>query len=518
MKNLVGTQFKNRYIIQSLLSKQSGRRTFLAQDTETQNLVVIKLLLFGPDFTWQDLKLFEREATTLQSLAHPAIPQYLDHFEVEIPEGKGFALVQTYIEAKSLSAWVSAGRTFSENDLQAIAHSLLNILHYLHSRKPPVIHRDLKPSNILLSAERSAHSLGTLYLVDFGSVQTARTSGTTTVVGTYGYMPPEQFGGRASAASDLYSLGATLIYLASGQHPSDFEYGELDTAASTLELSSGFADWISQLTHMKVSNRIASAKIAQQKLSKCAIAPPSQSLTAAPKTNSLVPPINKPSASSSSLSTSKKRLPLHLRPILHDFVVTSTVEELDIQFRSDRIPDYQQKISGYRALDVWLALAPIWGSIMLAIYPPLCGVVVFFSLAAFFSRRKQQKPLSHLMKPNSAARLSLWFPHGGPLMLSLYQLPSEVENTSAEEAIRYSRSARKKDAIIAYQTVSAIETSAPRHTNECYLAFSLQEDGSYEKGYLQIRATASEAEWLCGHLSQWKDVPIEKIKQQYLSQ
>ena len=71
--------------------------------------------------------------------------------------------------------------------------------------------------------ERSGNSVGQVYLVDFGSVQTvlAAEGGTRTVVGTYGYMPPEQFGGRTVPASDLYSLGATLIYLVTGTHPAD---------------------------------------------------------------------------------------------------------------------------------------------------------------------------------------------------------------------------------------------------------------------------------------------------------
>ena len=81
-----------------------------------------------------------------------------------------------------------------------------------------MIHRDIKPSNILLS-DRSGHNAGQVYLVDFGSVQTIVHSGTKTMVGTYGYMPFEQFGDRCVPASDLYSLGATLIYLATGYPP-----------------------------------------------------------------------------------------------------------------------------------------------------------------------------------------------------------------------------------------------------------------------------------------------------------
>jgi serine/threonine protein kinase len=122
--------------------------------------------------------------------------------------------VQTYIDAQSLDLAMSAGRRWNEAELKQIVQSLLKILDYLHSQIPPVIHRDIKPSNILIS-NRSSHHAGDIYLVDFGSVQSLghRDSGTMTIVGTYGYMPPEQFGGKAFPASDLYSLGATIIYL-----------------------------------------------------------------------------------------------------------------------------------------------------------------------------------------------------------------------------------------------------------------------------------------------------------------
>ncbi|MDB9343696.1 serine/threonine-protein kinase, partial [Nodularia spumigena CS-586/05] len=219
---MVSEILDHRYEVQQLLGKKSGRRSLLAKDQVTGELVVIKLLTFNSDFEWDDLKLFEREAETLKSLSHPAIPRYLDYFEVNSPTIKGFALVQSYIPAQTLEKYLQAGRTFTEAEVKQVATAVLEILIYLHGLHPAVIHRDIKPSNILLG-ERSGNSVGQVYLVDFGSVQTvlATEGGTRTVVGTYGYMPPEQFGGRTVPASDLYSLGATLIYLITGKHPAD---------------------------------------------------------------------------------------------------------------------------------------------------------------------------------------------------------------------------------------------------------------------------------------------------------
>jgi serine/threonine protein kinase len=260
--------FGDRYEVQQQLGKRGGRQTLLARDIITQDLVVIKLLSFGNDFEWDDLKLFEREAETLKALNHPAIPRYLDYFEVDSPNLKGFALVQTYIEAKSIEEQLKAGRNFSEAEVKQLAKALLEILIYLHGRQPPVIHRDIKPSNILLS-DRSGNSVGQVYLVDFGSVQTlaAREGGTITVVGTYGYMPPEQFGGRAVPASDLYSLGATLIYLVTGKHPADLPQKDLRIQfEQAANLSSVSINWLKQITQPSLDRRLASAVEALQAL------------------------------------------------------------------------------------------------------------------------------------------------------------------------------------------------------------------------------------------------------------
>ena len=259
MEILVNQVLSDRYQVQSLLGRQTGRRTFLAQDLQTEQSVVLKLLLFGPDFTWDDLKLFEREAEVLKSLDLPTIPKYLDCFDVDTELGKGFVLVQTYLPAKSLQNWLDSGRTFSEAELISIATQLLTILDYLHSRQPAVIHRDLKPSNILLG-DRSGNSPEQVSLVDFGSVRTAANGSTITVVGTYGYMPPEQFGGQTIPASDLYALGATIICLATGQHPSELPHRDLRIDfVDLVNLSPHMTKWLQSMTATSVDSRIKSA-------------------------------------------------------------------------------------------------------------------------------------------------------------------------------------------------------------------------------------------------------------------
>ncbi len=235
MKLNSGQILDDRYQIQRQLSDRPGRKTYLALDLQTQILVVLKLIYLSETLGWDDFKLFEREAQVLQVISHRAIPQYLDSFDVE-PE-KGLALVQTYIEARSLAEHLQAGRSFTQAEVEQIAQDLLNVLIYLHDRHPPIIHRDLKPSNILLGVreayaerDRSGNHPSQVYLIDFGSVRTSvQTSSSMTIVGTFGYMPFEQFQGQATPVSDLYSLGMTLIHLVTGIHPGDLPQDDLSS-------------------------------------------------------------------------------------------------------------------------------------------------------------------------------------------------------------------------------------------------------------------------------------------------
>jgi serine/threonine protein kinase len=298
----------NRYQVIRELGRQTGRRTLLALDLQTQQQVVVKVLYLGKDFDWQDLKLFEREADTLKTLKHSQIPRYLDYFEFETDDDKGFGLVQSYVAAKSLEEQLQAGRRFSELEIKELAISLLEILNYLHHQQPSIIHRDIKPSNILLT-NRSGNSVGKVYLVDFGSVQNiaAQEGGTITVVGTYGYMPPEQFGGRTKPASDLYSLGATLIYVMTGLHPTELPQEDLRIKFSQVaDISRKFGDWLEWMTEPSLEQRFPSAQIA---LGAMENPPPREKITQQSK-----PGLGKPIGSNIRLNKTTDKLEIILSP------------------------------------------------------------------------------------------------------------------------------------------------------------------------------------------------------------
>lgn len=220
-----------RYEIKEILGRGGFATTYLAVDTETQQKCAIKCLLFRKIEEWKTWELFEREAKILKGLDHPQIPKYIDFFSIETEEDIELYLVQEYVEGKSLAQLVREGKYFSEHEVIEIGLEITNILNYLHSFSPPIIHRDIKPSNIILTQSPSSEEsgVGLVYLIDFGAVREKMISdystvgGGSTIVGTYGYMPIEQFEGRVLPASDIFSLGITLIALLSRKEPIEIE-------------------------------------------------------------------------------------------------------------------------------------------------------------------------------------------------------------------------------------------------------------------------------------------------------
>ena len=211
-----GTLLQNRYRVARQIGSGGMGAVYVANDERFNSTVAIKQTFFFDDPALR--RAFEREAILLNHLRHPALPRVSDHFVEE----EGQFLVMEYIEGADLGELLKArGGWFPLTDVLAWADELLDALEYLHTQEPPVVHRDIKPQNIKRT-ER-----GRMVLLDFGLAKGTPTRGSATVTGSVlgyslHYAPLEQVQGTGTdPCSDIYSLGATLYHLLTGEPPVD---------------------------------------------------------------------------------------------------------------------------------------------------------------------------------------------------------------------------------------------------------------------------------------------------------
>lgn len=152
-------------------------------------------------------RLFLQEAELLRALSHANLPAVSEIFVAnERP-----CIVMEFVAGQTLDERIRvANAPLAATQVSTVCIQVARVLHYLHTRTPPIIYRDIKPSNIMLRADR------VIKLIDFGVARTYKRSQTkdTVAMGSAGYAPPEQYGkGQTDARSDIYGLGATLLHL-----------------------------------------------------------------------------------------------------------------------------------------------------------------------------------------------------------------------------------------------------------------------------------------------------------------
>ncbi len=242
-------------------NREGGRITWKGIKLDNQQAVVIKQFCFAQvGSTWSGYKAYEQEIKVLQTLHHHSIPKYLDSIETE----SGFCLIQEYIPASKLS---ECGQlTLSE--VKQIALNILEILIYLQQQNPPILHRDLKPDNILLDQAFN------VYLIDFGfaSLGSQEVSGSSVFKGTPGFIAPEQII-QPTLASDIYSLGVTIVCLLTNQDIAEIRGWTSADAPYQLDLSSllpglerQFFTWLAKMIQPQASKRFANAVAAREAL------------------------------------------------------------------------------------------------------------------------------------------------------------------------------------------------------------------------------------------------------------
>jgi serine/threonine-protein kinase len=208
-------------------------------------------------------ELFEREASTLQTLDHPGIPKFYDFF---VEAGKKY-LVMALLHGQDLEHRIRKQGAVSTQQAIDWMMQTCNVLDYLHHHRTPIIHRDIKPGNLLVQTRNNR-----IAVLDFGAVKAVGMPSSTRI-GAEGYAAPEQAQGRPVTQSDLYAIGPSLIFLITGENPSRLYKKSSQGYRFMLDnypaITPPLRHVIERVTALRASDRYSTAKELAQALSRC---------------------------------------------------------------------------------------------------------------------------------------------------------------------------------------------------------------------------------------------------------
>jgi eukaryotic-like serine/threonine-protein kinase len=209
------------YRVLQLLGAGGMGVVFLAEDPKLRRLVALKAMRPGRDATGSARQRFLREAQATAALQHDHIVRI---YQVDEDRGVPF-LAMELLQGETLEARLQREGRLPYPEVLRIGRQIAEGLAVAHARG--LIHRDIKPANVWLETPSplpSTQEGGRVKIVDFGLVRPAQTDAaltrTGTVVGTPGYMAPEQAHGQpVDGRSDLFSLGCVLYRASTGEPP-----------------------------------------------------------------------------------------------------------------------------------------------------------------------------------------------------------------------------------------------------------------------------------------------------------
>lgn len=209
----IGTVIDGKYEILTEIGRGGMSVVYLAMDTHLNKQWAVKEIKKKGNGKNEEVVVNSllAEANLMKHLDHPSLPRIVDI----IDNGVTIFVVMDYIEGESLDKILAEYGSQPEELVIDWAKQLCDALSYLHSQKPPIIYRDMKPANVMLKPE------GNIKIIDFGIAREYKelSLADTTVLGTKGYAPPEQYSGQTDARSDIYALGMTMHHLLTGIDP-----------------------------------------------------------------------------------------------------------------------------------------------------------------------------------------------------------------------------------------------------------------------------------------------------------
>ncbi|MCW3100842.1 MAG: Serine/threonine protein kinase [Chthonomonadaceae bacterium] len=250
-----GTLLNGRYQITRPLGRGGMGTVFLAEHLQLQSILAIKEVC-SPGESEEErqatLEQYQREARFLVQLNHPNLPKVTDAFV----ESDRFYLVMEYIEGVTLEMRLKerGGRPLPVIQVVEWGLQIADVLSYLHNQNPPIIFRDLKPANVMVKPDN------TIRLIDFGIARRFQQGAVhdTSLFGSVGYSPPEQFGRQQTdARSDIYAFGVTLHQMLTGIDPSVHPFKFVPVSNVNLSVPKLLSELIQQCVSMDPDARPA---------------------------------------------------------------------------------------------------------------------------------------------------------------------------------------------------------------------------------------------------------------------
>jgi hypothetical protein len=258
-----GNIVHSRYEIVKPIGSGGLSRTLLARvkdSADSEREVVLKKITLptggGKEILRRALENVRKEADLLKSLEHPQIVKCEDIFI----EGKNVFICLQYVAGKTLRELIAENGPLEESVATDLGLQIIGILEYLHEQEPPIIHRDLTPDNLIVDAD------GRVTLIDFNVAQQNEGIETHSVVGKRNYIPPEQFCGKWSVKSDIYSFGCCMHWLLTGEDPEPISCSH--PKAVKAELSEHIDRVVATATALDTNSRFSSAAAVRDELSR----------------------------------------------------------------------------------------------------------------------------------------------------------------------------------------------------------------------------------------------------------
>ena len=213
----IGTVIDGKYEVLREIGRGGMSVVYLAMDTHLNKQWAVKEIRKKGSGKNDEIVVNSllAEANMMKRLDHPALPRIVDI----IDNGVTIYVVMDYIEGESLDKILLEYGAQPEEKVINWAMQIADALSYLHGQKPPIIYRDMKPANVMLKPE------GNIKIIDFGIAREYKEQNLadTTVLGTKGYAPPEQYSGQTDPRSDIFALGMTMHHLLTGVDPRNGE-------------------------------------------------------------------------------------------------------------------------------------------------------------------------------------------------------------------------------------------------------------------------------------------------------